>query len=71
MTTIVCILATLLAILTVPLLILFLLTESPDCKARRLYRSGLSQRQVAERMGCSRYRVRVWLSVDSLQSVTS
>ena len=38
------------------------LSRSPRQRARRLHRSGLSQRAVAERMGVSRYRVRQLLT---------
>jgi hypothetical protein len=48
--------------LALPLLALvalvFLLTESPDFKVRRLSRSGLSQRAIAAQMGITRYQVR-------------
>jgi len=48
--------------LALPLLaivaLVFLLTESPDFKVRRLRRSGLSQRAIAAHMGITRYQVR-------------
>jgi DNA invertase Pin-like site-specific DNA recombinase len=38
------------------------LTQSQPQRIRRLYRSGLSQRLIASRLGVSRYRVRMALS---------
>jgi hypothetical protein len=37
------------------------LTQSQPQRIRRLYRSGLSQRSIASRLGVSRYRVRTAL----------
>jgi hypothetical protein len=37
------------------------LTQSQPQRIRRLSRSGLSQRAIADRCGCSRYRVRLAL----------
>jgi DNA invertase Pin-like site-specific DNA recombinase len=37
------------------------LTQSQPQRIRRLYRSGLSQRLIASRLGVSRYRVRTAL----------
>jgi DNA-binding CsgD family transcriptional regulator len=38
------------------------LTQSQPQRIRRLYRSGLSQRSIASRLGVSRYRVRTALA---------
>ena len=49
-----------------PLLLLVILidlaTMSPERRIRILKRSGLSQRAIADRLGISRYRVRVALA---------
>jgi DNA invertase Pin-like site-specific DNA recombinase len=37
------------------------LTQSQPQRIRRLYRSGLSQRSIASRLGVSRYQVRMAL----------
>jgi DNA-binding NarL/FixJ family response regulator len=46
------------------LVIVFLerLTESRQQQIRRLYRQGCSQRVIAERLGITRYRVRLALA---------
>ena len=62
MTTPICIAATLLAILTIPLLILYLVTESRTQRARRWRRGGMTQAAIAERLGCSRTTVRRMLA---------
>jgi hypothetical protein len=59
MTTLSCILATILAILIGTLL---WLSETPADRARRWHRSGVSQRVISERLGVTRYRVRIWLT---------
>jgi DNA invertase Pin-like site-specific DNA recombinase len=38
------------------------LTQSQPQRIRRLYRSGLSQRSIASRLGVSRYQVRTALA---------
>ena len=52
--------------LIVPLLVavalIDLATASPGRRARILRQSGLSQRAIAERLGVSRYRVRLYLA---------
>ena len=63
MATLTCILATLLAILTIPLLVVYLLTESRLQKARRWRRAGMTQQAIADRLGCSRTTVRRMLAV--------
>lgn len=62
MTTVTCLLATLLAVITVPLLILYLVTESRPQRARRWRRAGLTQQAIAQRLGCSRSTVRRMLA---------
>ena len=62
MTTVTCLLATLLAVITVPLLILYLVTESRPQRARRWRRAGLTQQAIAQRLGCSRTTVRRMLA---------
>ena len=59
MSTILCTLAVLLA-LVVGSIIWF--TETPADRARRWHRAGVSQRQIAQRLEVSRYRVRCWLA---------
>ena len=62
MTTPICIAATLLAILTIPLLVIYLVTESRPQRARRWRRGGMTQAAIAERLGCSRTTVRRMLA---------
>jgi DNA-binding IclR family transcriptional regulator len=62
MTTITCLAATVLAVLTIPLLILYLLTESRPQRVRRWRRSGMTQQAIADRLGCSRTTVRRMLA---------
>ena len=58
MTTTLCILATVIAVVLMPLLFLAWLTESDPERARRWRRAGLSQQKIADRLGCSRTKVR-------------
>ena len=58
MTTFTCLLATVLAILTIPLLVIYLLTESRPQRVRRWRRAGMTQQAIADRLGCSRTTVR-------------
>jgi hypothetical protein len=62
MTTVTRLLATLLAVITVPLLILYLVTESRPQRARRWRRAGMTQQAIAQRLGCSRTTVRRMLA---------
>jgi len=62
MTTLACIAATLLALLTIPLLILYLMTESRPQRARRWRRAGMTQQAIADRFGVSRTTVRRMLA---------
>ena len=62
MTTLTCLAATLLALLTIPLLILYLATESRPQRARRWRRGGMTQQAIADRLGVSRTTVRRMLA---------
>jgi DNA-binding CsgD family transcriptional regulator len=57
MTTIACLMAWTVALLLLPILLLARATESDRERIRRLRRSGLSQRAIAQRLGISRHRV--------------
>ena len=56
------VLALVLAALLLPVLVLLWATESTEGRARRLSRSGWSQRRIAEHLGVTRYRVRLALA---------
>lgn len=58
MTTTLCILATLLAIITIPLVLLLYITETRQQRARRWRAAGWTQQRIADRLGCSRTTVR-------------
>lgn len=58
MTTTLTLIATLLALLLVPILFIAWLTESDPERIRRWRRQGLSQQKIADRIGCSRAKVR-------------
>jgi hypothetical protein len=45
-------------LLTLPIVFLLWLTESREQRIRRWHRRGMSQRQISEGLGCTRYRVR-------------
>lgn len=62
MTTTVCFLATLLALLMIPLVVLAWFLETHPERARRWYRAGVSQREISRRLGCSRHRVKAWVT---------
>lgn len=62
MTSTICFLATLLALLTIPLVAIAWFIETPAERARRRHRAGWSQRRIADRQGVTRYRVRCWLA---------
>jgi hypothetical protein len=62
MNTLLCTLAVLLALLCVPAVALAWAMETPPERARRWHRNGWSQARIASRLGCTRYRVRVWLA---------
>ena len=59
MNTLLCALAVLLAVLVG---VICWVTEDNRARARRWHRSGISQRQIAQRLGVSRHRVRAWLT---------
>lgn len=62
MATAACILAWLVALIVLPLLLLDWLTIDQPERIRRLHAQGLSQRRIADRIGCTRYRVRLALA---------
>jgi DNA-binding CsgD family transcriptional regulator len=62
MTTIVCALLWVLTPLLIVLAVIAWATESNRDRARRWRRQGLSQARIAERLGCSRWRVRQLLT---------
>ena len=57
-----CLMAWALALLLVPVLLLAWATETNRDRARRWKRQGLSQQRIADRLGCSRWRVRQLLA---------
>lgn len=57
-----CLLAWALALVLLPILFLAWLTESDRQRARRWRQAGATQQAIAERLGCSRYRVRQLLA---------
>jgi DNA-binding CsgD family transcriptional regulator len=57
-----CLLAWALALLLLPALLLSWILETDRDRARRWRRSGLSQQRIADRLGCSRWRVRQMLA---------
>ena len=60
MTTAICLAATLLALLTIPLAIVLWATESPQQRARRWHRNGQSYRAIGQRLGVSHTTARRW-----------
>ena len=62
MTSTICFLATLLALLTIPLVAIAWALETPAERARRRHRAGWSQRRIAASLGVTRHRVRCWLA---------
>jgi len=55
--------ALILALIALPLILLFWLTESRQQRARRWRRDGWTQQRIADRLGCSRSTVRRMLAV--------
>jgi len=51
-----------LALLLLPVLLLTWILETKRDRARRWRRQGLSQARIADRLGCSRWRVRQLLA---------
>jgi transcriptional regulator len=62
MTTTLCLLATILAILTIPVLVLLWATETRQQRARRWRAAGWTQQRIADRLGVSRTTVRRMLA---------
>ena len=62
MTTTLCLLATILAIPTIPLVLLLYITENRQQRARRWRAAGWTQQRIADRLGCSRTTVRRMLA---------
>jgi DNA-binding GntR family transcriptional regulator len=58
-----CTIAWIAAILLLPIIFLFWLTESRQQRARRWRRDGMTQQAIADRIGVSRTTVRRWLIV--------
>lgn len=54
----VCFLAAAAAVLLLPIVLILWATESRPQRIRRWHRDGLSQRAIADRLGCSRWQVR-------------
>jgi hypothetical protein len=54
----ICLLATVLAVLTIPFLLIYWATESRKQRARRWRRDSWTQQRIADRLGCSRTTVR-------------
>jgi DNA-binding CsgD family transcriptional regulator len=57
-----CLVSWALALLLLPVLFLAWLTESDRQRARRWRQAGATQQSIADRLGCSRYRVRQLLA---------
>ena len=57
-----CLAAWALALLLLPVLLLAWILETDRDRARRWRRAGLSQRRIADRLGCRRWRVRQLLA---------
>lgn len=53
MTTITCLLATVLALLTIPLVILWRITLTPQQNAKRLRSKGLTYKAIGQQLHCS------------------
>lgn len=53
-----CTIAWIVVLLLLPILFIAWLTESDHDKVRRWRREGLSQQRIADRLGCSRSKVR-------------
>jgi DNA-binding CsgD family transcriptional regulator len=53
-----CLTAWALALLLLPVLLLAWILETDRDRARRWRRAGLSQRLIADRLGCNRWKVR-------------
>ena len=62
MTSTACLLAWAIALILLPVLFLAWLVETDRDRARRWRQTGMSQRAIASRLGCSTYRVRKLLA---------
>ena len=60
MTTITCLIATVLAVLTIPFALLLWATESRHTRIQRMRRNGWTWRRIATRYGCSPTTARRW-----------
>ena len=60
MTNPICLLAWAAALITLPLVLLFLATESKPFKIRRLRRQGQTWKAIASQLGCSQSTARRW-----------
>ena len=60
MTTTVCLIATLLAILTIPFALLFWATESRHTRIQRMHRNGMTWKQIGARYGVHRTTAARW-----------
>ena len=60
MTSIICLLATLLALLTIPFALLLWATESRHTRIQRMRRNGWTWRRIAERYSVSQSTARRW-----------
>ena len=60
MTSIICLLATLLALLTIPFTLLLWATESRHTRIQRMRRNGWTWRRIAERYSVSQSTARRW-----------
>lgn len=58
MTTVTCLLATVLAVLTIPLMVLWWAAESREQRIKRLRRQGWTQQRIADHLLISRSTVR-------------
>lgn len=63
MTTATCLIATLLAVLTIPLLLIWRATESRHTRIQRMRRNGWTWRRIGERYGVSHTTARRWAAL--------
>jgi hypothetical protein len=59
MNTVICFLVVALAVVVG---VLLWVTETPELRAKRWHKAGMSQRVIADRLGVTRYRVRQYLA---------
>lgn len=60
MTTLVCLLATVLAVLTIPLVIVWRISLTPQQNAKRLRNQGCTYKAIANQLGISATTARRW-----------